>query len=89
MTRRWSDDVRKRHRSRAGHGAYPTVVSCQLASRKFAPWLPHMAFLTSAAKRGASLFKMLATSRHQSTETLTGYVRDQDLFTDHAGAGLL
>ncbi|MCF8475861.1 MAG: site-specific integrase [Pseudolabrys sp.] len=46
-------------------------------------------FLTSAAKRGASLFKMMATSRHRSTETLAGYVRDQELFKDHAGSGLL
>jgi hypothetical protein len=46
-------------------------------------------FLTSAAKRGASLFKMMATSRHRSTETLAGYVRDQELFKDHAGYGLL
>ena len=46
-------------------------------------------FLTSAAKRGASLFKMMATSRHRSIDTLAGFVRDQELFADHAGAGLL
>ena len=46
-------------------------------------------FLTSAAKRGASIFKLMATSRHRSTASLVGYVRDQELFTDHAGAGLL
>ena len=46
-------------------------------------------FLTSAAKRGASIFKMMATSRHRSTATVAGYVRDQELFQDHAGSGLL
>lgn len=46
-------------------------------------------FLTSAAKCGASLFKMMATSRHRSLDTVSGYVRDQELFTDHAGSGLL
>lgn len=46
-------------------------------------------FLTSAAKRGASLFKMMETSRHRSADTLAGYIRDQELFKDHAGAGLL
>jgi site-specific recombinase XerD len=46
-------------------------------------------FLTSAAKRGASLFKMMAASRHPSMDTLAGYVRDQELFKDHAGSGLL
>jgi site-specific recombinase XerD len=46
-------------------------------------------FLTSAAKRGASLFKMMASSRHRSIETLSAYVRDQELFKEHAGSGLL
>jgi|SRR5208337_4393327 len=46
-------------------------------------------FLTSAAKRGASIFKMMDVSRHRSVDTLRGYVRDAELFKDHAGAGLL
>jgi site-specific recombinase XerD len=46
-------------------------------------------FLTSAALRGASIFKMMDVSRHKSMDTLRGYVRDADLFRDHAGAGLL
>jgi integrase len=46
-------------------------------------------FLTSAAARGASLFKMMDVSRHRSVDTLRAYVRDADAFRDHAGAGLL
>jgi hypothetical protein len=46
-------------------------------------------FLTSAAKRGASIFKMMDVSRHRSVETLRGYVRDAEIFKEHAGAGLL
>jgi site-specific recombinase XerD len=46
-------------------------------------------FLTSAAGKGASIFKMMDVSRHKSVETLRGYVRDAELFKDHAGAGLL
>jgi site-specific recombinase XerD len=46
-------------------------------------------FLTSAAARGASIFKMMDVSRHRSVETLRGYVRDANAFRDHAGAGLL
>jgi site-specific recombinase XerD len=46
-------------------------------------------FLTSAATRGASIFKMMDVSRHKSVDTLRGYVRDADAFRDHAGAGLL
>jgi integrase len=46
-------------------------------------------FLTSAAARGASIFKMMDVSRHKSVDTLRGYVREADLFRDHAGSGLL
>jgi hypothetical protein len=46
-------------------------------------------FLTSAARRGASVLKMRAVSRHKSMDVLRAYVRDADLFRDHAGAGLL
>jgi site-specific recombinase XerD len=46
-------------------------------------------FLTSAARRGASVFKMRDVSRHKSMDVLQAYVRDADLFRDHAGVGLL
>ena len=46
-------------------------------------------FLTSAARRGASVFKMMDVSRHKSIETLRSYVRDAEIFRDHAGTGLL
>jgi site-specific recombinase XerD len=46
-------------------------------------------FLTSAAANGASIFKMLDVSRHKSIDTLRSYVRDAELFNDHAGNGLL
>src|SRR6516165_1636373 len=46
-------------------------------------------FLTSVARRGASVFKMRDVSRHKSMDVLQAYVRDADLFRDHAGAGLL
>jgi integrase len=46
-------------------------------------------FLTSAAGRGASIFKMMDVSRHRSSDTMRGYIRDAELFRDHAGTGLL
>jgi integrase len=46
-------------------------------------------FLISAAAKGASIFKMVDQSGHKSIDTLRGYVRDAELFKDHAGAGLL
>jgi hypothetical protein len=33
--------------------------------------------------------KMVDVSRPRSVDTLRGYVRDAELFKDHAGAGLL
>jgi site-specific recombinase XerD len=61
----------------------------RLDPRQFAGHSLRAGFLTSAAGRGASIFKMMDVSRHRSVETLRGYVRDAELFKDHAGAGLL
>jgi hypothetical protein len=44
-------------------------------------------FLTSAAARGASIFKMMDVSRRKSVDTLRAYVRE--MFRDQAGRGLL
>jgi site-specific recombinase XerD len=46
-------------------------------------------FLTSAAESGASIFSMMAVSRHRSLETVRGYVRTAELFKNHAGAAFL
>lgn len=46
-------------------------------------------FLTSAAGKSANIFKMMDVSRHKSVDSLRGYIRDAELFNDHAGAGLL
>jgi hypothetical protein len=32
---------------------------------------------------------MMEQSRHRSVETLRGYVREAEIFKEHAGAGLL
>ena len=46
-------------------------------------------FLTSAAQRGASIFKMLEVSRHKKVDTLRSYVRMAEEFDDHAGKDFL
>ncbi len=46
-------------------------------------------FLTSAARAGASIWKMQEVSRHKSVQVLSGYVRSAELFEDHAGADFL
>ena len=61
----------------------------RLDPKQFAGHSLRAGFLTSAASRGASIFKMMDVSHHRSVDTLRGYVRDAELFKDHAGAGLL
>jgi site-specific recombinase XerD len=61
----------------------------RLDPNQFAGHSLRAGFLTSAASRGASIFKMMDVSRHRSVDTLRGYVRDAELFKHHAGAGLL
>ena len=46
-------------------------------------------FLTAAARSGASIFKMREVSRHKSMQVLADYVRDAEVFRDHAGEGFL
>jgi len=63
--------------------------SASLGDSTFSGHSLRSGFLTSAAGNGASIFKMMDVSRHKSVDTLRGYVRDAELFKDHAGAGLL
>jgi integrase len=52
---------------------------------KFAGHSLRSGFLTEAARQGASIFKMRDVSRHKSVQVLSEYVRDAELFRDHAG----
>jgi integrase len=45
--------------------------------------------ITTAAKRGASIFRIKDLSRHKSTDVLAGYVREAELFKDHCLQGAL
>ena len=78
LTERSVANIVKHHAERVG-----------LDPALFAGYSLRSGFLTSAAALGASLFKMMDQSRHRSVETLRGYVRDAEIFKDHAGAGLL
>lgn len=46
-------------------------------------------FVTSAVAHGARLDKIMEVTRHKSAQTVLYYMRDKDLFDDHAGAGFL
>jgi len=78
LTDRSVADIVKTHATRIG-----------LDPGAFAGHSLRSGFLTSAAARGASVFKMADQSRHKSMDTLRGYVRDAEIFTRHAGEGLL
>ena len=46
-------------------------------------------YVTSAAESGANLLKIMEVTRHESVNTLKGYVRSAELFKDHSGAAFL
>ncbi|WP_028487842.1 site-specific integrase [Thiothrix lacustris] len=46
-------------------------------------------FITSASESGANLFKIMDVSRHKSVQTVRGYVRNAEMFKDHAGSSFL
>jgi integrase len=68
LTDRSVADIVKAHAQRAG-----------LDPKLFAGHSLRSGFLTSAAARGASIFKMADQSRHKSMDTLRGYVRDAEM----------
>ncbi len=45
-------------------------------------------WLSTAARNGATVWKMKEISRHKSTDVLAGYVRDAELFQQHASVGM-
>jgi integrase len=46
-------------------------------------------FLTEGAAQGATIFKLQEVSRHKSVQVLSDYVRNAELFKDHAGKQFL
>lgn len=46
-------------------------------------------FLTEGAMQGATIFKLQEVSRHKSVQVLSDYVRNAELFKDHAGERFL
>lgn len=46
-------------------------------------------FVTSAAVHGARLHKIMEVTRHTNPQTVMKYIRDADVFTDHAGQNFL
>ena len=92
-----------RRLSRGGDQALPCPMSDRAVARvvqvrvaaagydpaHFAGHSLRAGFLTSAARAGASVFKMQEQSRHKSIQVLSSYVRDAQVFHDHAGKDFL
>lgn len=57
--------------------------------RQFAGHSLRSGFLTEGAGQGATIFKLQEVSRHKSVQVLSDYVRNAELFKDHAGQGFL
>ncbi len=53
--------------------------------RDFAGHSLRAGFLTEGAAQGATIFKLQEVSRHKSVQVLSDYVRNAELFRDHAG----
>ena len=60
-----------------------------LDASRYSPHSLRAGLATSAAERGANIWKILEITRHKSMDTLHGYVRGTELFRDHAAEGLL
>jgi len=65
------------------------AVRAGLDPRRFAGHSLRAGFLTESAARGATIFKMQEVSRHKTVQILADYVRNAELFKDHAGTGFL
>jgi hypothetical protein len=84
--RRLSDYPRRGLFGRSSKWPQPTLADRPSSGRPTSAPIPFApSFLTSAARRGESMFRMRDVSRHQSMNVLQTYLRDADLFQDHAG----
>lgn len=55
----------------------------------FSPHSLRSGFITQAAMSGANLIKTMEVSRHRDPKTVMGYIREANLFEDHAGEKFL
>ncbi len=65
------------------------AAAAGLDPSRFAGHSLRAGFITEAARNGAAIWKIQQVSRHRSVQVLAGYVRDAQLFDDHAGETFL
>jgi hypothetical protein len=64
------------------------IAAIGLDTSKFGSHSMRSGWISTAARNGASVWKMKEISRHKSTGVLAGYVPDAELFQQHASAGM-
>jgi site-specific recombinase XerC len=83
----------KRIGGRLGGRAYYEVIKQGIAgigldASKYGSHLMRSGWISTAARNGASVWKMKEISRHKSTDVLAGYIREAELFQQHASVGM-
>jgi integrase len=79
--------------ARLGGRAYYDVIKQGIAgigldASKFGSHSMRSGWISTAASNGASVWKMKEISRHKSTDVLAGYIREAELFQQHASVGM-
>jgi hypothetical protein len=90
--RRCVDRCRLTSRVPANPGQRPqatieAIAAIGLDASKFGSHAMRSGWTSTAAKNGASLWEMKEISRPKSTDVLAGYVREAELFQQHASVG--
>jgi hypothetical protein len=83
----------KRIGGRLGGRAYYDVIKQRIGcigldASKFGSHSMRSGWISTAARNGASVWKMKEISRHKSTDVLAGYIREAELFQQHASVGM-
>jgi hypothetical protein len=64
------------------------IAGIGLDASKFGSHSMRSGWISTAASNGASVWKMKEISRHKSTDVLAGYIREAELFHQHASVGM-
>jgi hypothetical protein len=73
---------------RAYHDVIKQGIAGGLDASKFGSHSMRSGWISTAVNNGASVWKMKEISRHKSTDVLAGYIREAELFHQHASVGI-
>jgi hypothetical protein len=64
------------------------IAGIGLDASKFGSHSMRSGWISTAVRNGPSVWKMKEICRHKSTDVLAGYIREAELFQQHASAGM-